>query len=91
MGEGVQAKWVWRSKKCSSASAANESGLCSSMLSYLFCLLGAYSILFYTIYLYIHIYIYIYGTPPPPKDLGSHILIYNQVDGAHSLRLMGWV
>ena len=28
---------------------------------------------------------------PPPKDLGSHILIYNQVDGAHSLRLMGWV
>ena len=35
-------------------------------------------------------YIYIYGTPPP-KDLGSDILIYNQVDGAHSLRLMGWV
>ena len=35
--------------------------------------------------------IYIYMVhPPPPKDLGSHILIYNQVDGAHSLRLMGF-
>ena len=38
--------------------------------------------------MYIYMYIYVWY---PPKDLGSHILIYNQVDGAHSLRLMGWV
>ena len=57
VGEGVQAKWVWRSTKCSSASAANDSGLCSGMLSNLFCLLGPYSILYMCIY--IHIYIHI--------------------------------
>ena len=39
-------------------------------------------------YIDTHTYTYICS---PPKDLGSHILIYNQVDGAHSLRLMGWV
>ena len=42
------------------------------------------------VYVYVCTCIYIWY-PPPPKDLGSHTLIYNQVDGAHSLRLMGWV